>query len=248
VSAPTTRLAARGVDFAYPGGPAILHDVNVDVAAGEVVGLVGESGSGKSTLARLLAGLHEPTAGTIERADADAGVQMIFQDPYAALNPRMRAVDAVEEVFRVRAHTRGEQARAAARDLLEQVGLGEDAARRRPGRLSGGQCQRASIARALAAQPAVLIADEPTSSLDVSVQAQILNLLRDLQRERQLSIVLVSHDLSVIRYMADRTFVMHRGEIVESGATEALHDAPQHEYTRTLIASAPGERRVGWPP
>jgi ABC-type glutathione transport system ATPase component len=233
-------LAARGVSFSYEKGRTVLSEIEFELAPGEVVGLVGESGSGKSTLGRLLAGLHEPDAGEVVGADAD--VQMIFQDPYAALNPRMTPFDAVNEVFRAKRRLDRGSASNSTRELLQQVGLGGEAMSRQPRRLSGGQCQRVSIARSLAADPSVLIADEPTSSLDVSVQAQILNLLRSIQARRELSVVLVSHDLAVIRYMAERTYVMYRGEIVESGPTDALYAAPKHPYTRKLLEAAPGRR------
>jgi peptide/nickel transport system ATP-binding protein len=237
-------LSCRSVSFHYGQGTEVLRGVDFAVGPGEVVGLVGESGSGKSTLARVLAGLLEPTSGDVTRTVPGHGVQMIFQDPYAALNPRMTPLQAVTEVCRVMKRTNRRDAKMLAEELLQQVGIHDDAAHRRPTRLSGGQCQRTGIARALASDPAVLIADEPTSSLDVSVQAQILNLLRDLQSARALSIVLVSHDLDVVRYMAQRTYVLFRGEVVEHGDTDTLYTAPENEYTRLLIDSAPG-RRVG---
>ncbi len=234
-----SRLEAKAVSYRYRSGPQVLHDIDLRIGSGEVVGLVGESGSGKSTLGRLLAGSDVPSAGAIER-DASMGpaaVQMIFQDPYAALNPRMSPLAAVGEVCRVRGGLGRAEVRQAASDLLASVGLSGDLILRRPARLSGGQCQRVSIARALAANPSVLIADEPTSSLDVSVQAQILNLLRDLQVDRRLSIVLISHDLDVIRFLADRTYVMYQGRIVESGPTATIYGSPSDPYTRRLMST-----------
>jgi ABC-type dipeptide/oligopeptide/nickel transport system ATPase subunit len=233
-------LSANGVDFSYGSGPQILSEIDFEVNPGEVVGLVGESGSGKSTLGRLLAGMLTPTAGELgrhpdlERAD----VQVIFQDPYSALNPVLTAQTAVAEVLRVKAGLSRGEAKRSATMLLARVGIEGEATERRPRRLSGGQCQRISIGRALAIGPAVLIADEPTSSLDVSVQAQILNLLRELQRERGLALVLISHDLDVIRYMADRTYVMHEGRIVESGATETVYRERRHPYTQRLLGGS----------
>jgi ABC-type glutathione transport system ATPase component len=171
---------------------------------------------------------------------AKADVQVIFQDPYSALNPMLSAQVAVAEAFRVAGGRSRAEAKRAAAELLGRVGIEGEAAQRRPRRLSGGQCQRVSIGRALAVAPAVLIADEPTSSLDVSVQAQILNLLKDLQRERGLAMVLISHDLDVIRYMADRTYVMHAGEIVETGPTDAVYGRPQDSYTKKLLSGLAG--------
>jgi len=231
-------LSAREVSFSYGSGPQILNSIDFELHPGEAVGLVGESGSGKSTLGRLLAGMAKPTAGDLGRDPGlgDSDVQVIFQDPYSALNPLLSAQAAVAEVFRVKGgRSRGESKRAA-RDLLAQIGIEGEATERRPRRLSGGQCQRVSIGRALAIEPAVLIADEPTSSLDVSVQAQILNLLKDLQRERGLAMVLISHDLDVIRYMTDRTYVMHHGEIVEAGPTDAVYRQPRDPYTQKLLS------------
>lgn len=235
-----TLLSARGVDFAYRSGSQILHSVDFELNAGEVVGLVGESGSGKSTLGRLMASMMPPTQGEVvmhSRLDR-TDVQMIFQDPYAALNPKLSAQTAVAEVFRVSGNASRAEADQAAVELLSRVGIEGEAAERKPRRLSGGQCQRISIGRALAIEPAVLIADEPTSSLDVSVQAQILNLLKELQRERDLAMVLVSHDLDVIRYMADRTYVMHGGRIVDSGPTETVYQQPKNPYTQRLLSAS----------
>ncbi|HMJ03372.1 MAG TPA: ABC transporter ATP-binding protein, partial [Conexibacter sp.] len=228
-----------------------VDDVTVAVEAGEAVGIVGESGSGKTTLGRLLIGALEPTAGTVEvegRAWSAIGrkdptrrrVQMVFQDPYGALNPWRTPIKTVAEVIQVWDGARARAATERAEALLAEVGITEDAMRRRPHKLSGGQCQRVGIARALAADPEVLVADEPTSSLDVSVQAQILNLLRSLRERRGLALVLISHDLSIVRYATDRALVMYGGQVVEEGPTEALLVDPAHPYTRVLVDAIPG--------
>lgn len=230
-------LAAYDLDFAYSSGPQILHQVTVELHPGQTVGLVGESGSGKSTLGLVLAGLLDAKTGAVQRSATLTGpaVQVIFQDPYASLNPALTPLRAVTEVFGATQGLSKKKAEAAAADLLGRVGVQADASRRKPSRLSGGQCQRVSIGRALAANPRVLIADEPTSSLDVSVQAEILNLLKELQRERDLAMILISHDLDVIRHMSDVTNVMYQGRIVEAGATEEIYLQPGHEYTRRLL-------------
>jgi ABC-type glutathione transport system ATPase component len=244
-------LTAADVTVLFPGRrtPAVDR-VTLDVAAGQTVGIVGESGSGKTTLARVLVGLQEPTSGTVSVAgrpwnalarsdDLRRRVQMVFQDPTASLNPRLTVVGAIAEVFAVWGRQPARQARDSAFDLLERVGISGWRAERRPAQLSGGQCQRVAIARALACRPDVLVADEPTSSLDVSVQAQILNLIRDLQAEQAFSLVLISHDLSVVGYMSDHCVVMRSGEVVESGPTATTLTEPQHPYTRALIDSLP---------
>jgi peptide/nickel transport system ATP-binding protein len=168
---------------------------------------------------------------------------MVFQDPYDSLNPLLSASDAVAEAFRVRGNLSRAESRHRARQLLAEVGLVGDVIGRKPARLSGGQRQRIGIARALACDPSVLVADEPTSSLDVSVQAQILNLLRDLRQSRHLALVLVSHDLSVVRHMTDWTLVMYAGRIVERGQTTSIFEHPCHPYTYALLSSAPGRAR-----
>jgi peptide/nickel transport system ATP-binding protein len=248
----TAVLQASEADYAYQGGlrPAV-DKVSITIRASEAVGIVGESGCGKSTLGRLLVGVLHPTAGAvtvrgrswsmIDRQDScRRRVQMVFQDPYGALNPWRSPIDSVAEVISVWDRVDGREARRRAELLLAEVGIGEEALRRRPQTLSGGQCQRVGIARALAAGPEVLVADEPTSSLDVSVQAQILNLLGELRRRRGLSLVLISHDLSVVRYATDRALVMYAGQIVEEGPTDELLDSPAHPYTRVLVDAIPG--------
>lgn len=229
-----------------------LHDASFIVEAGERLGVVGESGSGKSTLLRLLAGLDQPTSGSVLVAGTQVAgarenqlvglrqqLQIVFQDPMGSLDPRMRVRDIVEEPLLVPGQKLNAGQRAAeVSAMLEAVGLDADAADRYPHQFSGGQRQRISIARALICKPRLLIADEPVSALDVSVRAQVLNLLADLVDEYALTLVFVSHDLAVVRHLCDRVVVMKDGEIVESGSTEEIYNNPQHPYTRELIASS----------
>jgi peptide/nickel transport system ATP-binding protein len=225
-----------------------LRGVSFDIAEGQRFGLVGESGSGKSTLIRLLAGLDSPTSGTVRFAGRDVGgqperrlrflrdqLQVVFQDPMGSLDPRMRVRDIVAEPLA----GRPVDAPARVRELLDAVGLPPDAGDRYPHQFSGGQRQRISIARALAPRPAVLVADEPVSALDVSVRAQILNLLADLVERFRLTLVFVSHDLSVVRHVCDTIAVLHRGELVELGPSAQVAGAPEHPYTRRLVAAVP---------
>ena len=231
-----------------------VRDVSLEIHEGEVFGLVGESGSGKSTVARMICGLHAPVAGAIRfagteltalRREADLDpfrrqMQMIFQDPYSSLNPRMRVRDIVAEPIRFHRLADGRQeVEAIVADLLEQVGLGAGAATRYPHEFSGGQRQRISIARALATRPRFLICDEPTSALDVSIQAQVLNLLKDLQELLGLTMLFISHDLPVIRQMCDRVGVMQGGRLCEVRETEELFEDPEHDYTRHLLDLMP---------
>ncbi|GAA3721528.1 ABC-type glutathione transport system ATPase component [Spinactinospora alkalitolerans] len=231
-----------------------LRGVSFDVAAGRRFGIVGESGSGKSTLARLLCALDRPTSGTVEfegrpvtgRPERHLGflrerMQIVFQDPMGSLDPRMRVRDIIAEPLVARRHT---DPGARVRELLADVGLPPDSAARFPHQFSGGQRQRISIARALATRPSVLVADEPVSALDVSVRAQILNLLADLVEDYELTLVFISHDLSVVRHVCDTTAVMHQGRVVELGPTDRVHDAPEHPYTRSLVAAVPTLRRA----
>ncbi|MFJ7211021.1 ABC transporter ATP-binding protein [Amycolatopsis sp. NPDC098790] len=225
-----------------------LRGVSFDVEAGQRFGIVGESGSGKSTLVRLLAALDKPTAGTVsfqgKRVDnlperklgfLRSELQIVFQDPMGSLDPRMRVRDIISEPLGHR-----EPDRVA--ELLAAVGLPADAAQRYPHQFSGGQRQRISIARALAPNPSVLIADEPVSALDVSVRGQILDLLASLVDQFALTLIFVSHDLGVVRHVCDRVAVMRRGEIVELGDVGQVYESPQHEYTRDLLAAAPNLR------
>ena len=222
--------------------------IDLEVAPSETVGIVGESGSGKTTVGRLLVGALHPTSGAVRidgqewaaiprRSPLRKAVQMVFQDPYGSLNPAMTAHQTVAEVCRVVADLPRREARLKATSILEEVGLSGPLIHRRPRALSGGQCQRVGIARALACNPTVLVADEPTSSLDVSVQAQILNLLSNLRERRGLALVLISHDLAVISHMTSRAVVMYRGHVVESGPTKSLLTSPSHPYTRELVES-----------
>ena len=217
-------------------------DVNLVVPSGHVVGLVGESGSGKSTLARAAVGLVAPAAGTITldgRPVPRRGrrpLQMVFQDPYASLDPRMTVGESIAEAAVVRG--RGARHAEAAR-LTELVGLPRGTVDRFPAELSGGQRQRVALARALAGRPEVIIADEITSALDVSTQGAVLNLVRELQRELRLSMLFISHNLAVVRYVADIVAVMYQGRIVEHGPAETVLGSPAHDYTRRLLAAVP---------
>jgi peptide/nickel transport system ATP-binding protein len=224
-----------------------LRGVSFTVREGQRFGIVGESGSGKSTLVRLLAALDRPTGGSISFRGTKIEqlperrlkflrdeLQIVFQDPMGSLDPRMRVRDIICEPL----GRHGDRA-GRLRELLDAVGLPQDAASRYPHQFSGGQRQRISIARALAPHPKVLVADEPVSALDVSVRAQILNLLADLVERYDLTLVFVSHDLSVVRHVCDTVAVMREGEIVELGDVEQVYQAPKHEYTRELIAAAP---------
>ena len=226
-----------------------LRGVSFDVRPGQRFGLVGESGSGKSTLLRILCALDHPTSGTVHfDGEQISGrperqlrglrrrLQIVFQDPMSSLDPRMRVRDLIAEPLL--AEPRADARRRVA-ELLADVGLPPEAADRFPHQFSGGQRQRISIARALAPRPAVLVADEPVSALDVSVRAQVLNLLTDLVEQHSLTLVFVSHDLSVVRHMCDTVAVLRAGEIVEQGPVEQVHGAPRHEYTRRLVAAVP---------
>jgi peptide/nickel transport system ATP-binding protein len=232
-----------------------VDGVSLDIAKGETLGLVGESGCGKSTLGRAVLRLITPSSGSIraggqelthlkgpELAAFRRDVQLVFQDPYSALNPRLTIGEAIEEPLLV--HHRGDRAarRERLRRLLDQVGLSAEAAARYPHAFSGGQRQRIVIARALALDPTVLVCDESVSALDVSVQAQVLNLLNDLRRELGLTLLFISHDLSVVRYMSDRIAVMQAGRIVELGEAESVYQHPQHPYTQALLEAIPGRK------
>ena len=235
-----------------------VDGLSFTLGAGGAVGLVGESGSGKTTTARMLVGLEHPDSGSIvvggraldlrsrgrtaRKARARA-VQIVFQDPYLSLDPRIKVADCIEGVLRL--HTDLDKAARARRvtELLEQVGLGPREGEALPRRLSGGQRQRVAIARALAVEPRVLVLDEAVSALDVSVQAQVLNLLDDIRRQTGVGLVFVSHDLAVVRYVCDDVIVMRRGVVVEQRPTVEVLSAPEHPYTRLLLSSVP---HPGW--
>jgi len=230
-----------------------VDDVSLDIRSGETLGLVGESGSGKSTLGRLVLRLVEPTSGKIvfegrdllaagrgEMRSLRRDMQIIFQDPFGSLDPRMRVDDVISEpliIHEERMSSSGRRMRVA--ELLGAVGLDESAMRRFPHEFSGGQRQRIGIARTLALRPKFIVADEPVSALDVSVGAQIVNLLSQLQREFGLTYLFISHSMPVVRYLATRIAVMYRGKIVEVGETHQITERPQHAYTRSLLEATP---------
>jgi oligopeptide transport system ATP-binding protein len=226
-----------------------VDGVSLHIDEGETLGLVGESGCGKSTLARTILHLEQPTAGEIlfqgapvtpgRMRELRRGAQIVFQDPYASLPPRMRVGSIIDDPLRIHGIASGAALRERVAQLLLDVGLKPSDADKLPHELSGGQRQRVGIARALAVQPSLIVADEAVSSLDVSMQAQILNLLKDLQRRHRLAYLFVSHDLGVVRYLSHRVAVMYLGTIVESGPSDDLYQRPLHPYSRALLAAAP---------
>jgi len=248
-------VEARGLvkEYSRDGSTArVVDDVSFSIFAGETLGLVGESGSGKSTVARMLLRLIEPSAGEIyfegqplPRASSTAmrglrrRMQIVFQDPYAALNPRMTVRQILAEPFAIHGESPGEGMPARLQELLHSVGLNDSALPRYPHEFSGGQRQRINIARALALRPRFLVLDEPVSALDVSVGAQVINLLRDLQRSLGLTYLFISHSMPLVRYLCDRVAVMQRGRLVEIGDCTQVCEAPRSEYTRQLIAATP---------
>ncbi|HEY0286291.1 MAG TPA: ABC transporter ATP-binding protein [Pseudomonas sp.] len=264
-----TSLRISGLSKTWPGNRSlfnrqpdvqVLQPLDLTVAPGEFIGIVGESGSGKSTLARLIMGLERPTGGSIvlnERMLIDepqdwkrrvSSIQMIFQDARAALNPRRRVGQLLTQAMESRSHLHTERT-LRAQELARDVGLATSAVERFPSQLSGGQRQRVNIGRSLCDMPQILIADEIVSGLDVSVQAQIMNLLLELRREHKFSLLLISHDLGVVRYLCSKILVLHQGQVVESGDTEQVLSAPQHPYTRALIAAVPPtDPSAVWPP
>ena len=244
-------MVARGLVKEYGAGRRVVDDVSFAIARGETLGLVGESGSGKSTVARMLLRLVEPTAGEVRYEGRDLlaegsremqtmrrRMQIVFQDPYAALNPRMRVREILAEPFAIH-RERPESLGMTLVEMLRTVGMDGSALERFPHEFSGGQRQRINIARALALRPEFLVLDEPVSALDVSVGAQVINLLRELQREFALTYLFISHSMPLVRYLCDRVAVMQLGKLVELGECERVCDAPQMEYTRRLIAATP---------
>jgi len=252
-------LAVAGLRKEF-GSLVAVDDVTFAVEGGRSLAIVGESGSGKTTIARMIVGLERPTSGTINACGADRSrparsgrdrrrqggeVQIVFQDPYTSLDPRQTAEDAIDEALRLHHEWPADRRRSRMAELLDLVGLDSRQARSLPRALSGGQRQRVAIARALAAEPRVLILDESVAALDVSIQAQVLNLLADIRDETAVSYILISHDLAVVRQLTDNAIVMYRGRVVEHGPTGQVLDEPQDPYTRRLRASVP---RPGWKP
>lgn len=259
-TSPTVSMSARDIRktfhrsngwFAPPTETRALQGVSFDVQPGEIFGIVGESGCGKSTLARVLVGLEEPDAGRLSLAGRDLfgpgvsgvppvrrGIQMVFQDPYASLNPRMRIGEAIAEGLAIAGTAKSERDDRVA-ETLSLVGLSPDASQKHPFQFSGGQRQRICIARALVMEPSFLVADEAVSALDISVQMQILNMLLDLRDRIGLSIIFITHDISVVEYLCDTVMVMYGGQAVERGRTQDVLDNPQDSYTRSLISSVP---------
>lgn len=235
-------------------GVKAVKGVSLTVAPGEIVGLVGESGSGKTTLARILIGIESATEGEVRYSgkpivsaqdwrELRRHVQYVFQDPFTALCPTMRIGDALAEPLAIHRMCPAGERRDRVAHMLELVGLHPDVARRLPNQLSGGQRQRVNLARALMVEPKTLICDEIVSGLDVSIQAQVLQLLLDLQQRLSLSLIFISHDLRVVHYLCDRVLVMYLGEVVEQGPTVTVFDAPQHSYTRSLLSAIPDHSR-----
>jgi ABC-type glutathione transport system ATPase component len=256
---PELVLVASGLHKRF-GDFTAVDDVSFSIPAGGSLAIVGESGSGKTTIAKMIVGLERLTAGSIlacgndrskparssrDRRRRGSEVQIVFQDPYTSLDPRQSAADAIDEVLRLHSDMAPGRRGARVAELCELVGLDDRQSSAMPRTLSGGQRQRVAIARSLAAEPRILILDESVAALDVSIQAQVLNLLADIRDETGVSYILISHDLAVVRQLAEQTIVLWQGRIVEQGQTGQVLDNPQHEYTQRLRASVP---RPGWKP
>lgn len=246
-SPPVLRFDGVSKSYGSPRAPIrALSEVSLDIALGETVGLVGESGSGKSTFARLALGMEQPTAGTVEvsgRRATSPGIggaaQMVFQDPAASLDPMMTVADSVAEPLSVRRELSRSARAARVDEVLAEVRLGAELRQRVPTRLSGGQKQRASIARALTTAPPLIVCDEAVTALDVSVRAQVLNLLRQVQADYGSALLFISHDLSTVAYMSDRIMVLYLGRVMEIGATADILARPAHPYTAVLLSAVP---------
>lgn len=248
-------LSVRHLVKRFKSGAGVVHaveDVNFDIARGETLGLVGESGSGKSTIGRAILRSIDPTEGEVlfegrdvarmsqrEMRPLRARMQMVFQDPYASLNPRLRVRSVIGEALDAHGLARGARREARIGELLELVGLEASHADRFPHEFSGGQRQRIGVARALAVEPDLIVADEPVSALDVSVQAQVLNLLQDLRARLGLAMLFISHDLDVVELMCERIVVLYLGRVMEIGPAEAVYRTPRHPYTQALLAASP---------
>ena len=258
-------LAAENVSVHFPQRTGLFQkaqvlravsDVTFSVGAGEALALVGESGSGKSTIGNVVAGLRVPTAGAVRfegkplegaiRKKAQRAIQVVFQDPYGALDPRMPISEIIAEPLRIQGVGTTAERKARAAELVGQVGLPPDALNRYPHEFSGGQRQRIAIARALASSPSLIIADEPLSALDVSIQSQVLNLMKELQEAHNLAYLFISHDLAVVHHLADRVAVLYLGRLVEVATRDALFAHPAHPYTQALLDAVPriGRRRA----
>jgi ABC-type glutathione transport system ATPase component len=244
--ADTALLEGRGLTKAY-GSTVAVESFSFELQAGQTLGLIGESGSGKSTIARLVAGLEPADGGELTLDGRPLGqrrsleerraIQVIFQDPLAALNPRLTVLEAIEDFLTI--HKTGDRAarRAAALQALESVHLSPDVGRSLPREMSGGQRQRACIARALALNPRILVADEPTSALDASIQGQILNLFVEVQRERGMALIFISHDIAVVRYVAEHLVVLRDGRVIDSGPRDEVSSSPADDYTARLLTA-----------
>jgi len=237
--------SAQGL-FSKKSETKALKNVNLTINKGETFGLIGESGSGKTTLGRIILGLEEESDGDItfaglkrnakNKSQIQKKMQVIFQDPFSSLNPYLSALESVMEPLLL--HTNKAEAQEKALEILELVGINKENAQKRPKAFSGGQRQRISIARAVVANPEFILCDEPTSALDVSIQGQIINLLKDIQKKLNLTYLFISHDLSVVRFISDRVAIMYKGQIVEIGPTTDIFANPQHSYTKHLLNSA----------